>query len=65
VPVRVSAQAADPDDQRFLECAAAANAAYLVSGDKGHLLARKVLAGVRIVSASEFLSLLGLPENAT
>jgi predicted nucleic acid-binding protein len=41
----------------------AAQADCLVTGDKSQLLALKRVAGVPIVSASEFLRLLGLPEN--
>jgi len=47
----------------FIECAAAAGADYLVTGDKSHLLSLKVAAGVPIVPASDFLRLLGVPEN--
>jgi putative PIN family toxin of toxin-antitoxin system len=53
----------DPKDEIFIECAVAANANYLVSGDKGHLLSLKQAGGIPIVSASDFLRLLGLPEN--
>ena len=47
----------------FIECALAARADYLVTGDKGHLLVLKELGSVRIVAAADFLRLLGIPEN--
>lgn len=45
----------DPDDNKFLACALAAQASFLVSGDK-HLLALKSFAGIPIVTPREFLS---------
>ena len=49
--------------EMFIECAAAAQADYLVTGDKGHLLTLQQVAGVPIVAASDFLRRLGQPEN--
>jgi putative PIN family toxin of toxin-antitoxin system len=46
----------DPDDDRVLECAAAAQADYLVTGDK-HLLKLGSYRATRIVKAAEFLAL--------
>jgi uncharacterized protein len=51
---------ADPDDDKFVDCAVAAQADYLVSNDK-HF---SVLAGVpfpkvRVLGGEEFLALLG------
>jgi uncharacterized protein len=63
LPAPLSASTADPDDEIFMECAVAAHADCLVTGDKGHLLTLKQAAGVPIVSASDFLRLLGLPEK--
>jgi putative PIN family toxin of toxin-antitoxin system len=63
LPGPIPACTSDPDDQMFIECAAVAHADYLVTGDKGHLLALKQAAGIRIISASDFLGLLGIPEN--
>ena len=45
---------ADPDDDLFLHCAAAVQAAYVISGDS-HLLALGEHAGIPILSAHEFL----------
>ena len=36
-----------------------------VTGDKGHLLALKEVAGIPVVTVSDFLRLLGVPENLT
>jgi putative PIN family toxin of toxin-antitoxin system len=47
---------ADPDDDRILECAAAARSDYLVTGDK-HLLKLGSYRGTQIVKAADFLAL--------
>jgi hypothetical protein len=47
----------DPADNRFLECAIAGKAQYLVSGDHD-LLSLKYFAGRRAVSVTEFLAIL-------
>ena len=43
-------------DNRILECAVAASADYLVTGDRRHLLPLRLHMGVRIVNAPRFLS---------
>jgi len=48
----------NPDDEIFLECALAAEAEFIISGDKRHLLAMREFRGTRIVSCAAFLSLL-------
>jgi putative PIN family toxin of toxin-antitoxin system len=53
----------DPDDEMFIECAVAARADYLATGDKGHLLKLEKFSGISIVAVSSFLRLLGMPEN--
>lgn len=63
LPAPLAASTADPDDEVFIECAVAARADYLVTGDKGHLLKLKEAGGVPIVAAPEFLRLLGIAEN--
>ena len=63
LPAPLPASTTDPDDEMFIECAVAARADYLVTGDKAHLLAMKQAGGVAIVAVSDFLRLLGLPEN--
>lgn len=47
----------DPDDDKFLVCAAAGGAAYIVSGDP-HLLALKEYQEIPILPPAAFLSLL-------
>jgi putative PIN family toxin of toxin-antitoxin system len=46
----------DPQDNKFIECAVAANAQYIISGDK-HLRALKSFGNIKILSPSEFLEL--------
>ena len=65
LPLPRPASTADPDDEMFIECAAEAQAGYLVTGDKAHLLALKEAVGIPIVAVSDFLRLLGVPENPT
>jgi uncharacterized protein len=48
----------DPDDEMILECALAAEAGFIVSGDKRHLLALREFRGTSIVSCAVFLELL-------
>jgi putative PIN family toxin of toxin-antitoxin system len=52
----------DPADNRIIECAAAADAAYIVTGDK-HLLNIKEFKGIIILSPSSFLALLHLKSK--
>jgi hypothetical protein len=46
----------DPDDNKFIECAVALNAGFLVSGDK-QLTAIKDYMRIKIISPKEFLGL--------
>ncbi len=46
---------ADPDDDRILECAAAAQSDYIVSGDK-HLLTLKQHRKARILKVTDFIT---------
>ena len=50
----------DPDDNKFIECAVALNASYIITGDKA-LKAIKDYMGVRIMSPRAFLDEAGLP----
>jgi putative PIN family toxin of toxin-antitoxin system len=52
---RATGATPDPDDEMILECALAAEADYIVSGDKKHLLALRQFEGIPIVSPAEFL----------
>ncbi len=45
----------DPADDRVLECALAANADYIVSGDKKHLLKLKTFHKIPIITTSYML----------
>ncbi len=45
----------DPGDEMVLECALAAEADYIVSGDKKHLLPLRQFRDIPIVSPSDFL----------
>jgi uncharacterized protein len=42
-------------DNRILECAVAARADFLITGDKKHILKLKEFRGIKIVSAKEFI----------
>ena len=49
----------DPSDNRYLECALAGNAAYIVSGDD-HLLDLREYRGIQILTPREFVAFLKL-----
>lgn len=57
IPGTLKVVTADPDDDAILECAVIGRGQYLVSGDR-HLLALGSYEGVRIVKATDFLTLL-------
>lgn len=44
----------DPDDNKFIECAVALHAEYIISGDR-HLIEIEDYLGIRIVSPKKFL----------
>jgi predicted nucleic acid-binding protein len=48
----------DPDDEMILECALAAEADFIVTGDKKHLLPLRQFRDIPIVSPADFLRLL-------
>lgn len=50
---------AHQDDNRILECAVAAGADFLVTGDKAHLLPLRAIADTRILNPAEFLDTMG------
>lgn len=52
---------ADPDDDKVLECAAAAGATHVVTGDRRHLLPLGSFQGIAIVSAADFLAAAAVP----
>ena len=53
---RATGATADPDDEMILECALAAEADYIVTGDKKHLLPLREFRNIPLVSPSVFLS---------
>ena len=61
IPVKINkrfkAILKDPEDNKFIECAVASMADYIVSGDK-HLLELKEFAGIKILTASECIAIL-------
>ena len=57
---RATGATPDPGDEMVLECALAAEADYIVSGDKKHLLALRAFHGIQIVSPSDFLRRLAI-----
>ena len=57
IPGSLKIVAADPDDDAVVECAVVGQAAFIVSGDR-HLLALGGHAGIRILKAADFLTLL-------
>lgn len=52
---RAAGATTDPDDEKILEAALAAEADCIVSGDKKHLLALKQHEGIPILSPAEFM----------
>lgn len=44
----------DPEDNKFLECAVAASADYIITGDE-HLLKIKEFRGIKILSPADFI----------
>lgn len=49
----------DPGDEKVLECALAADAEKIVTGDKKHLLPLRKFRGIEIVSPADFIRALG------
>jgi putative PIN family toxin of toxin-antitoxin system len=49
--------AADPDDDKVVECAVVAMATHIVTGDRRHLIPLGNFQGIQIVSPAEFLVL--------
>jgi putative PIN family toxin of toxin-antitoxin system len=54
---RVICVGEDPSDDRFLECAKAGRAGYIVSGDE-HLLSLGVFEGIPIVNPGRFIEMM-------
>lgn len=47
----------DPSDNKVIECAVSSQAAYIVTGDRKHLLSIRKYKGIRIIDAAAFLRL--------
>lgn len=58
---RLQVVAADPKDDKVIECAVAGGATHIVTGDRRHLLPLGSYQGIAIVSATEFLRLVATP----
>lgn len=54
--IKVTIIKEDPEDNKFLECALAGKADYIVSGDKKHLQPLKKVQGILILSPARFLA---------
>ena len=52
---RATGATPDPDDEMILECAVAAEADFIVTGDKKHLLPLRQFQGIPIVAPADFL----------
>lgn len=63
--VPVKAVIDDPDDDKFIKCALAGGADYIISGD-AHLQRLKEYQGIKVLSPSEFLIILeqGLTDSS-
>jgi putative PIN family toxin of toxin-antitoxin system len=59
--LRIAAIQADPQDNMFLECAMAAHANFIISGDR-HLRSLAAFRGIPILSPREYLRLAGSPD---
>ena len=57
--------AADPDDDKVLECALVADATHIVTGDRRHLLPLRSYKGIEIVSPAEFVALAAASQTST
>ncbi len=56
---RAHGETSDPGDEKVLECALAADAERIITGDKKHLLLLRDFRGIAIVSPADFLRTLG------
>jgi putative PIN family toxin of toxin-antitoxin system len=59
---RLDVVKADESDNRYIECAVASGAQYIVTGDD-HLLELKNYLGIEIITPAAFIILLGLQNN--
>ncbi len=57
IPGQLKVVAADPDDDKVIECAVVGKATHVISGDTHHVLPIKTYRGIKIVSAADFVAL--------
>ncbi|OGQ33490.1 MAG: putative toxin-antitoxin system toxin component, PIN family [Deltaproteobacteria bacterium RIFCSPHIGHO2_12_FULL_43_9] len=57
---RIDIIKADPTDNRILECAITADADYIITGDKKHIIPLKKYNGIKIVSPADFANIFQL-----
>jgi len=60
---RVNVVTEDPEDNKFLSCALAGKADYIITSDR-HLLVLRKFRGIRIVKPVQFLSRIGKPTSS-
>ncbi len=53
--------AADPDDDKVVECAVAGGATHIVTGDRRHLLPMGSYQNIAIITAADLLTLVSTP----
>jgi putative PIN family toxin of toxin-antitoxin system len=61
IPGQLKVVAADPDDDKVLECAAQAGATHIITGDRRHLLPLISFQGIPILTAADFLKVVAAP----
>ena len=61
IPGQLKGVAADPDDDKVLECAVVGGATHIVTGDRRHLLPLGTFQGIPIVTAADFLVVASAP----
>jgi len=61
IPGQLKAVAADPDDDKVLECAVVGGATHIVTGNRRHLLPLGTFQGIPIVTAADFLVVASAP----
>jgi putative PIN family toxin of toxin-antitoxin system len=59
--IKIDVITEDPDDNKFLSCALAGGADYIITSDK-HLLILKKFRGIRIIKPAQFMSCRGLEK---
>ncbi len=57
----LKAVAADPDDDKVLECAVTVGATHIITGDRRHLLPLGTFQGIPILTAADFLAVATAP----